>query len=120
MKRTGPTNVNLKELIIDLKTVSINEKVSIWKRVATDLEKPTRKRRVVNISKINRVTKDNEIVVVPGKVLGSGDLKHKITVAAESFSGSAKDSIEKAKGKAVSIPELFKQNPKGKDIRIIG
>ena len=28
--------------------------------------------------------------------------------------------LEQAKGKCLTIPELLKQNPKGKDVRIIG
>ncbi len=120
MKRTGPTNRNLAEMIDTLKEISSKEKSNIWKRVASDLEKPTRQRRIVNISKIARYTKENEIIVVPGKVLGTGMLEHSITVAAFTFSESAKKQIETAKGKAVSILEIAKQNPKGKNVRIIG
>jgi large subunit ribosomal protein L18e len=120
MKRTGTTNKYLKELIGELKKLSIEEKVAIWKRVAVDLEKPTRQRRIVNLSSINRYTKDGEVIVVPGKVLGTGNIDHKITVAAQSFSDSAKKVIEDAKGKAITIKQLVKDNPKGKNVRIIG
>jgi len=120
MKRTGPTNKHLKDLISDLKRQSYKEESGLWKRVASDLEKPSRSRRVVNLSRINRFTKENEVIVVPGKVLGSGNISHSIVVAAFSFSGNAKEQIEKAKGKCISISELAKQNPKGKDVRIIG
>ncbi|MBW2978528.1 50S ribosomal protein L18e [Candidatus Woesearchaeota archaeon] len=120
MKRTGPTNEQMNTLIYELKKESTSQKVKIWKRIAEDLEKPTRKRRIVNLSRINRSTKANETIVVPGKVLGSGTLKHGLTVAAFSFSQSAKKIIEQAKGKYITINELLKNNPKGKDVRIIG
>jgi large subunit ribosomal protein L18e len=120
MKKTGPTNNHTMELIKELKTLSINEQAKIWKRVALDLEKPTRQRRVVNVSRINRFTKEDEVIVVPGKVLGSGKLNHKLVVAAYSFSDSAKKVIETANGRAILIHELLKENPKGKNIKIIG
>jgi large subunit ribosomal protein L18e len=92
---------------------------AIWSRVAEDLEKPTRKRRIVNLYKLNKYTKGGEIVVVPGKVLAVGDIDHPITVAAWAFSGNAAEKINK-KGKAIAINDLIKDSPKGKKIRIIG
>ena len=119
VKRTGPTNLELMNLIKFLKKTSSKEKVSIWKRIARDLEKPTRQRRKANIYKIDKYTRENETAVVPGKVLSLGELTKKITVAAYQFSDEAKDKINKT-GKAVSIQELIKSNPKGNKVRIIG
>ncbi|MBI2557902.1 50S ribosomal protein L18e [Candidatus Woesearchaeota archaeon] len=119
-KRTGPTNPILLRLIMELKKRSSEQDVNIWKRVAVDLEKPTRQRRVVNLSSISRHTKENEIIVIPGKVLGAGDLSHKITISAFQFSDGAKEKIEKAGSKIVPLLELSKENPSGKGIKIIG
>ena len=120
MKRTGPTNNILQDLIGELKKRSNEQSVKLWKKVAIDLEKPTRQRRIVNLSKINRYTKENEIVVVPGKVLGSGDLNHKVTISAYQFSEQAKDKIEKTGSKILTLLELSKEKPNGKRLRIIG
>ncbi len=120
MKRTGPTNPVLQELIQSLRKESTSSKAALWDRVADDLEKPTRQRRVVNISRIARYTKPNDTVVIPGKVLGSGALPHSVVVAALSFSTGAKELIEQAKGKAITIEQLLKQKPKAKDLRIMG
>jgi large subunit ribosomal protein L18e len=119
-KRTGSINPILLGLIAELKKRSNIQKVNIWKRVAADLEKPTRQRRVVNLSSINRYTKENEIIIIPGKVLGAGDLSHKLTISAFQFSDEAKEKIEKAGSKAVPLLELSKDSPQGKKIRIIG
>ncbi len=91
-KRTGPTNIHLKELIIELKKNSISHNSNLWKRIAKELSKPTRVRRIVNLSRINRHTKENENIIVPGKVLASGDLDHKLTIAAWQFSEQALDT----------------------------
>ncbi len=106
-------------IIEEMKKTSSEEQANLWRRVAGDLEKPTRGKRVVNLSRLNRFTKENEVVVVPGKVLGTGDLAHKLTVAAYSFSESAKEKIN-SNGKAITLKELLQSNPKGKKVRIIG
>ena len=120
MKRTGPTNEHARALIDDLRRESAAQKAGLWSRIAEDLARPTRKRRIVNLSRLNRNTKANETIIVPGKVLGSGSLEHSLVIAAYSFSTGARERIEQAKGKCLTIPELVKQNPKGKDVRIIG
>ncbi|MFP4112557.1 MAG: 50S ribosomal protein L18e [Candidatus Woesearchaeota archaeon] len=119
MKMTYTTNINLRKLVDELKKKSAEENVKIWKRIATDLERPTRIRRLVNISKLNRFTKKDDVIVVPGKVLGSGDIDHSVTVAAFTFSEQAKEKINKM-GKAISLAELLKKNPKGKNVKIMG
>ncbi len=107
------------KLISELKKLAITEKVKFWKRIASELEKPTRNRRIVNLSKLDKVTKDGELIIIPGKVLSSGELTHKLTVSAYSFSQNAKSKISQ-NGEVLSIEELMKKNPKAKGIRIIG
>ena len=119
MKRTGPTNDFMKKLIADLRSLGTKEKIKMWKVIAKELEKPARMRREVNIERLNRAAKKDETVIVPGKVLAQGELDHNIKVAAWNFSEAAKQKINKI-GKAISIQELIKENPKGKKVRIIG
>jgi large subunit ribosomal protein L18e len=113
VKRTGPQNLELKNLISELKIIGNKNKINLWKRIAKELEKPTRIRREVNIYKINKYTKDGEIALVPGKVLSLGELNKKITVAAYQFSENAKEKINHI-GKAISIKELVEKNPNPK------
>lgn len=110
------TNPNLVRLIRELKKLSSKQKTKIWKAVAQELEKPTRKMREVNLWKINKVTKGNETIVVPGKVLGSGELDHKVNIAAYQFSEGAKTKLDNF----MLIEELMQKNPKGSNIRIVG
>lgn len=120
MRPTGPTNPELQRLIADLRRLSHKEQADIWLKIAFDLQRPTRNRRVVNLSRINRHSKENDTIVVPGKVLSSGALDHKVNVAAFSFSSAARDSIVRSRGAVLSIYDLVRQNPKGKNVRIIG
>ena len=114
------TNEHLVNLIQELKKKAIESDVKLFKRIAVDLEKSTRAQRVVNLSRINRYTKENEVIIVPGKVLGSGELDHALTIAAYKFSSSALDKINDSKSKAITITELMKDSIKGKKVRIIG
>jgi len=113
-------NEQLQSLNVELKKKSAEEKVNIWRKVADDLERPTRIRRIVNLSKINQLVREDEIALVPGKVLGGGDLEKKVTVAAFNFSKQAVDKIKSKNGKAIHISELIKSNPKGSKVRIVG
>ena len=117
--RTGTTNPLLRGLIQELRKKAQEHGANIWKRIAEDLEKPSRQRRIVNLYKINKFTKENETVVVPGKVLAVGDIDHAVTVAAFNFSGAAQEKINKM-GKAMPIGDLIQEDPKGKRIRILG
>jgi large subunit ribosomal protein L18e len=92
----------------------------IWRTLSERLEKPKHSRSAVNLSRINRYTKDGETVTVPGKVLGAGILNHKVSVAAFSFSEEARRKIEMAGGKCLNFSAIVKKNHKGKDMKIIG
>jgi large subunit ribosomal protein L18e len=114
-RRRKITNVLLRKTLDELwKTKS-----PFWRRVYELLNRPARKRVVVNISKINRYAQDGDVIVVPGKVLGSGELEKKVTVAAFSFSYTALEKIEAAGGRAVHILEMVKENPRGSNMKII-
>ncbi|MBT3395394.1 50S ribosomal protein L18e [archaeon] len=115
MKKAKHTNEQLKNLILDLKVHSHKEKSPFWKVIAKELEKPTRRKRTVNISKLNKVTKKGETIVVPGKVLGNGELNHELTIAAFHFSETAKNKLKNT----LTIRELLKKDQKGKNTRII-
>ena len=119
VRRTGPTNIMLRKLIRELRKYANMYKAPIWDYVAELLERPSRRRIVVNVSKINRYAKDGETVVVPGKVLGAGELKKRVIVAAIGFSESAMNKILSAGGKVMFIGDLLKENPRGSGVRII-
>lgn len=120
MKKVKTTNPELRELIRFLKKQSSETKANIWRDIAGRLAKPRRKRIAVNLSRLNTYTQKNEMVVVPGKVLGAGEINHPITVAAFAFSEKAREKIKAAKGKCLSFLDFVKKNPKGSSVKIIG
>jgi len=110
-------NITTKNAIANTKRAS--GKSELWEEVRRVISLPTRKRIEINLSRLDRVTKANDTVVVPGKVLGAGVMTHKLSIAALSFSSVAKKSIEKAGGKCTTIDVLAAQNPKGTGIIFI-
>ncbi|HLH45359.1 MAG TPA: 50S ribosomal protein L18e [bacterium] len=119
MRRTGPTNIWLRLLASRLIKYSNIYKCKAWRRVATDLLKPSRQRIAVNLSLIERNTTGGLTVIVPGSVLGSGRLSKPVKIAAYRFSATAKRKILEAGGQALTLDELLEQNPKGKGVIIL-
>jgi large subunit ribosomal protein L18e len=113
------TNPETQSLINFLQVQARKNKIKIWRTLANYLIKSKRSRIAVNIGKLVRLTSEGENVVVPGKVLGSGLIDHKIFIAASNFSPRARNKIEVAGGKCMDFYELVKKNPKGSNIKII-
>ncbi|BCS91847.1 50S ribosomal protein L18e [Metallosphaera javensis (ex Sakai et al. 2022)] len=101
MKRTGSTNIEKRKLIRSL----AKQEKPLWKAVAKELDVPARKMRTINLYKIDKYTKEGDIVVVPGKVLGVGNISHKVTVFALDFSQNALNKIRGAGGKALPLSQ---------------
>ncbi|MEK6852280.1 MAG: 50S ribosomal protein L18e [Nanoarchaeota archaeon] len=107
------SNPQLRNIIILLK----KQKKPIFLVAAKELAKAVRKRIVVNLFKISRISKDGETIIVPGKVLALGILEKKINIAALSFSQGAKDKITKAGSKVMTLEEVMKNPPR--NLRLI-
>lgn len=114
------TNPNMVGLIRMLKKKSRENDTGIWKCAAIVLEKPSRRAIALNLSSISRNTDDGDVVLVLGKVLASGDLDHKLKIAAVSFSDKAKSKVSTSGSSLVSIEELVNSNPKGTGVKLLG
>lgn len=110
------TNINTINLINELKKVASENKAPIWKCVAELMGKPMARWAEVNVDKLEKYAKDKATVIVPGKLLGNGEIKKSVTVTAFKFSMAAKRKIIDAGGHIISIPELIEKNPKGSGI----
>jgi large subunit ribosomal protein L18e len=118
-KMIRKTNPRIVDLISDLKVLSRENGVNIWRDIARRLERPARNYSEVNLSKINRHSREDETIVVPGKVLSSGNIEHKVIVAALGFSDSAREKITNKGGSCLNIEDLVKENPNGSGVKIM-
>ncbi len=79
----------------------------LYKRINRLLSTPSRNRRAVSIFKLNTYTKDGDNVIVPTKVLSSGKIDHKISIAALEYSAKALSELKVAGCKVVDIKEMI-------------
>ncbi len=109
-------NKRLKSLIRTLE-----KEKGIWKDLGKELGKPNRKRAEVNLRKIDKEAEDGEIILIPGKVLGYGEINKdkKIEIAALTYSNKANEKINKTKSKAFTIEEMKDKKPSKEKMKII-
>jgi large subunit ribosomal protein L18e len=110
----------LNNTIWTLRNALKKNKVPIWKAVIKELSRSRSNRREVNIGELAHVTNDKEVVIVPGKILGSGEISHNLTVWCFTISEVATRKILDAGGKILPLDSLIKKYPDGKGVRRIG
>jgi large subunit ribosomal protein L18e len=111
MKRK--TNPEIVESILKAK------KNTGWLGVASILSSPRTNKVQVNLDRIDEESKEGDTIIVPGKVLGKGDVSKKIRVAALSFSSEAEKKLKEKKCEVVSIIDEIRVNPKAQGIKIL-
>jgi large subunit ribosomal protein L18e len=113
-------NSMIDNTIWTLRSAFKKNKAPIWRALEEELAGPRANRREINVRRLAEITKPDEVVVVPGKVLGTGSLGHKLTVCAFSRSETAAKKVIDSGGRVVTFEDLIKKHPNGKGVRIIG
>ncbi|MGI0062063.1 MAG: 50S ribosomal protein L18e [Nitrosotalea sp.] len=114
------TNQIVIQMVKTLRGASKKNNAPIWERLADLALKPTRAKRTMNLGQLDKFISDNDVVVVPGKILGTGSLSHKITLCSFSISTTGAKKIIQSGGKILDISEIIKNHPTGKGVKIIG
>lgn len=96
-----------------------SKKSRFWRRVKELLSRPGSRAPEVNVGKIAHLTAPGDRVVVPGKVLGKGEINHSITIAAFSFSSSALSKLKTSGCAVMPIDEFTEVEPRGSGVKII-
>jgi len=98
IKRNSKNNQK-KEIIGKLYVASKDKKKDVYRRIAELLEVSSRTNISVNLSKLEKLNNvvDDSIVVIPGKLLGTGTINKKIKIYAYSFSKTAKEKVKSVK-----------------------
>jgi len=102
------TNEHLAEAIFLARKAGLME-------IARALSSPARKRASVNVRKLNILKA--ETAIVPGKVLGSGNIDKKMKIYAIGFSKEASKKLKKAGCECELIFEALKKLKKGEKIK---
>ena len=119
-KNMRKTNQALIALIGDLKDQSRSTGSALWRDVALRLEKSRSNWAEPNLRRLSRYAAEEGVDLVPGKLLGSGDVAGKPSVDDYSVSIGARSKIEAAGGRVLTLRELMNENPDGKGVRILG
>ncbi len=98
------------ELVETINLAKKNNQLELAKKLSSS----TRTQSKINLDDLNKL-KESKIIVV-GKVLGKGEIGKKIEVAALGFSESAKNKLNKAGCKVMTIKESIKNKFEGKVI----
>lgn len=102
-----------------VETILLAKKNGAWNKIAQIIGGSRKKYSSINLKEIDTCSQDGDIVVVPGKVLSSGNLDKKVKVCAVNFSESAKEKLKNAKIGYFKILEEIKKNPEAKDVKIL-
>lgn len=89
-----------------------------WDVVAHIAALPRRKKIEKNLDEIDGISQEGDTIVIPGKVLGRGNVEKKIRICAIAFSQEAKRKLKEKKCEIVSIEEEIQINPKYQGIKI--
>ena len=103
--------------IVDTLFLAKNSKK--WQNIAQIVSGSRRKYSAVNLDRIEKESSDRNIIIVPGKVLGSGNLTKKLRICALYFSKSAINKIKQSKGEAVKIIDEIKKNPNAEGVKLL-
>ena len=114
------TNAQLVDTINQLKAQSRDTGAAVWRDVALRLSKSRKNWANPNLSRVNRHAPEGVTILVPGKLLGSGELTNSHTIAAYSVSTGAREKIEAAGGRIMTYGELMNENPTGTGVVILG
>ncbi len=108
-----PTNPHAQALISRVKQAARQQESRLLFRIAEALSKPSRQRVTVNLGKINRIAKDGETIIIPGKLLGTGMLEKDVTIIAWQYSLSVPPRMKKGRlitlREALDKPDLFRK-----------
>src|SRR5487761_1632370 len=107
------TNQIVIQMVKTLHAASKKNNAPIWERLADLALKPTRAKRTINVGQLDKFVSDNDIIIVPGKVLGAGNLSHKITLCSFSISTTGAKKITQSGGKISDITQIIKDHPTG-------
>ncbi|MEM2096318.1 MAG: 50S ribosomal protein L18e [Candidatus Caldarchaeum sp.] len=95
-------------------------KTGLGRRLVEEAGHSRRTMREVNLSRLERHTGDNDVVFVPGKVLGGGVITKKLTVGAFSFTSTAYKKITAMGGRALLAEDFLKEFGQRKGVKLVG
>ena len=102
-----------------VETVLAAKKHKEWLPIARIVSGPTRDYSDINLKEIELKADEGDTIIVPGKILGTGDISKKIRICALYFSENAREKLKKNKSEIATIIDEIKKNPKAEGVKIL-
>ena len=100
-----------------VETIVYAKKKTHWLNIASILSSP--KKRIMNLGELNKLTKEGDKVLFPGKILSDGELSKKIEIIALKASKRTEEKIFNSKSTFSKIIDEIKKNPEAKGIKVL-
>jgi large subunit ribosomal protein L18e len=100
-------------------TIFAAKKQKKWNKIAQIVSGGRRRYSNVNIKRIDKEANEGDVIVVPGKILGVGNLTKKVKICALYFSESAHEKIKQGKSEAIKLVDEIKKNPEAQGVKIL-
>lgn len=113
------SNPLVRKTLVLLERAGKEEKAPIWRSASKLLGRSAATKVEVSVGRISRLASEGEVLLVPGKVLGTGRIEKKVTVGAFSFSASARSKIVASGGSVMSMDRFVKAYPKGSGVKLV-
>ena len=108
------------QMVKELKNASKKNDAPIWLKLAKSALKSNSNQKTVNLKKIDEISNDGNAIIIPGKVLGTGNISHKIILSSFSISNSAAKKIKDSGGEILKFSDMIERFPTGNGVTIIG
>jgi large subunit ribosomal protein L18e len=112
--------IDIDSALAAVKTAAKASRKPVYKKAVKLLSKKTNQLVEVNVGKLDLVSAEGSVLLVPGKVLGEGDVSKKLYVGAVAFTASAAQKISSAGGEALLMKDFVAKFGEGKGVFLIG
>ena len=92
----------------------------VYSRALRMLSKKVSQLVEVNVGKLDSLSSEGSVILVPGRVLGEGDVTKKLFVGAVAFTASAAQKIIAAGGEALLMKDFVAKFGEGKGVFLVG
>ncbi len=119
IKADRKTSPEVEETIDTLLKVSRESESPVWRDIAKRLSGGRRRYASINVGKLNELSEEGDILIVPGSVLGEGKLTKKVVIAGLKASDTALEKISSSGSTFKKLIDLALENPKPVNVRIM-
>ncbi len=102
-----------------VETINEARKNKKWLEIADKLSQPRKLKIVLNLDEVDSQVKEGDTIVVPGKVLGEGNISKRIKIVALNFSQEAIEKLKDKKCEIVTIKDEISKNKEAKGVKIL-